>query len=236
MNCMKQASLKGKRLSPIKLNPEVELVGLVTFLVSIASLGWHVSNYLQGPQIEVFPPDQIVIGRSDKVDFPNRDRGPHFHVVGRMSYANKGAAGYNAIIQRARLIISIPNHEEIEHRWYRFVSTDSAGDNGGALIVTKLSDAGPFPVTAGSSESHQMLFQPWPKDCGDQSVKCHAADNYLDWDRFVDLLEPKGTMTLTFLADVFGESEPATAVCKIVMKKKHIKLMSQRKWASPVCR
>jgi hypothetical protein len=214
---------------------EVGILTLITFVLSVISLGWQILNYLQGAKIKLIPPDQILIGSSERVDFPSRDGGSYVHFIIRMSYVNEGATGYNATTRRERIKIRLDGHPEIEQRWYRFVTFDASGPSGAGLKVEKSSDARPLPIMAGNSESHATLFQPWPKQCPLSSGKCDSRDSYLGWDAFLELFRHKRVLEVEIMAEAYGQMESVSAKCRIEMPEQSFLAMKERGWGSPVC-
>jgi hypothetical protein len=215
---------------------EASLLTLITFVISIASLGWQLFNYFQGAQIRLISPDQIVIGSSEKVDFHSRDQGSYAHFIVRMSYVNAGATGYNATIRGERIKVTIDGAPVFEHRWYRFVAHDAQGPAGADLKVDKVSDARAFPIMAGNAESHATLFQPWPKQCAQDAKNCDRRESYLTWTKFLDLLKAKLTLDVEIISEAFGRSAPVHSRCKIEMDQGSFEAMQKNGWGSPVCR
>lgn len=220
---------------PLKISYETSLLTLITFVISIASLLWQTINYFEGPKVRLIAPDQIVIGSSERVKYPNRDGGPYVHFITPMSYVNAASAGYNATVRAERIRIKIEGQQVFEHQWYHFVHSDAVGEGGTELKVETDSDARPFPLAAGSSASHETLFQPWEKQCAAGATKCHADDYYVDWTTFLDWTAKNHVIEFEFLADIFGSNTPVVATCKVNMSEQRFKDMVARRWASPAC-
>ena len=226
--------LKSSRF-PIEINYETSLLTLITFLISIASLAWQIINYFEGPQVKLIATDQITIGSSESVNFPNRDGGPFVHFIAQMSYVNAAAASYNATIRTERVRIKVEGQKVFEYQWFRFVTSDAAGPSGANLVVEKKSDAHPFPLVAGSSESHETLFQPWQKACTPAVPGCNWDENYIDWNTFIDWFGKKHVVEFEFVADIYGVKNPVSAKCTVTMSEKRFVEFKARKWASPIC-
>lgn len=219
---------------PLKVSYETSLLTLITFLISIASLVWQIVNYFEGPQVRLIAADQITIGSSGAVKFPNRDGGPFVHFIAQMSYVNSASSGYNATIRVERIRITIGGQKPFEYRWYRFVSRDADGADGSQLVVNKISEAHPFPVTAGSSQSRETLFQPWQKDCAATDNSCQWDENYIDWTAFIDRFGKTRTAEFEFIAEIYGQ-KPTSATCIVTMSEERFADLKSRKWGSPVC-
>lgn len=180
-------------------------------------------------------PDQITIGSSEQVQFPDRGGGPYVHFIAQMSYVNKGAIGYNATVKSERLRVKVANTAPFEYRWFRFVTSDSDGPDGWKLQVTKVRDAGPFPITAGMASSQETLFQPWPKNCSGAVSQCSEKQNYVKWDDFIQSLGTSADHIIEFeiLADVYERAEPISVKCTVKIEK--FDELREHRWKSPVC-
>lgn len=150
----KQTSAKFR----FKISYEASLLTLITFLISIASLSWQIINYFEGAQVRLITPDQITIGSSPRMNYPNRGGGPYVHFITRMSYVNAASAGYNATVSVERVSITVDGQHTFEYRWYYFVTSDAVGKDGTELDVKKTLYAQPFALAAGSSASHETFF------------------------------------------------------------------------------
>jgi hypothetical protein len=219
-----------------RIDYSVNILAAVSLVLSLGAIVWQVADYFRGAELRLILPDQIVIARSDEAGYPNRGGGPAYvHIFGRMSYVNEGAVGYNATIRRERINIHVGT-ETVEHWWYQTVSADAKGVDGGTLLISKRVDARPFPVPARNSVSHLVLFQPWPNACPINSSSCTAQSSFLDWKRFLELLENGRKMKVTFFADVFEKSKPLTLTCRVEMSVESYTRLKERGWGSPVCR
>jgi hypothetical protein len=214
---------------------KINIPAVIALVISAITLGWQISNYLAGPEVELFAPDQIVIASSEVARFPNREGGPYAHIFGRMSYVNAGAAGYNATVRRESAIVSIPGRAPFEQRWYRFVSADATGAEGNSLTVKKISDAGPFPLAAGSSTTHLTLFQPWPHRCTIKDAACDPRQNYITWDQFLELTKDQREFDVQFVAETYDAEPRVVATCKVKLSERSYAGLMSRSWASPAC-
>ena len=211
------------------------IAALIPITLGVLAFIWNVYNYLQGADVKLLPPDQMTIGSSASVNFPLRGKGPYVHFISTMGYVNAGAAGYSSVVRRERIRVQVDGGKFFEHWWYHFVTSDSGGPKGDELKVNKKEDARPFPIMAGSSQSHETLFQPWPYKCEDAEKKCNARKNYVEWKNFVDGLHDGSKIKIILLADLFDETEPVEAECNLRITKPNIDAMNDRKWVSLPC-
>lgn len=226
----------GKENGYLKISYETNILTLITFAMSVAALVWQTVDYVKGAEVHLIQPEQIVIAASGPAEFPDRDGGgPYIHFIARMSYVNSGAAGYNATIRAERVRITVAGRR-FEQRWFRYVHSDADKADATKLVVNEPSEARPLPLTAGSSESHETLFQPWEKECASFQPQCDRRENYVDWKTFLEWFAPSRKLELEFLADIYGRAEPISAKCHIEMARQHIANLKAQGWASPVCR
>jgi hypothetical protein len=208
----------------------------VSLGLSILSSGWQVIHYYEGPQVRLITPDQITIASSTAVKYPDRDhKGPYVHFIARMSIVNEAGTGYNTTVSRERVRVTVQGHAVFEGFWYNFVSSDAGGKDGGDLIVDPKSFAHPFPLAAGSAESHETLFQPRQRDCSGVTPPCSAFDNYIKWADFVGWFQKDKPIEFEFMADTFTGKQPVPAKCKVEMYVEQFDSMKQRQWTSPIC-
>jgi hypothetical protein len=226
---------QGAERHHITIDRKVNILALIALAISVATLIWQVKSYLAGPEVALFAPDQIVIASSKVAGFPSREGGPYAHILGRMSYVNAGAAGYNATVRRESAIVSIPGSAPFEQRWYRFVTADATGTEGDELKVEKLSDAGPFPLAAGSSTTHLTFFQPWPHRCVGKDAICDPRQNYITWAKFVELTKDQREFDVQFIAETYDAEPRVVASCRVKLSERSYAGLVSRSWASPAC-
>lgn len=217
------------------LRGAAEVGTVLSALAGAVALVWHFVNWLKGPDVVLVKPEQVILARSDKVDFPRRGGGPYVHVVAPVSYTNAGAAGYNAVVSRETIEVEFGEGNVFEHRWYRFVTSDAGGAHGEELIVTKLSDVQQFPLQAGSARSHETLFQPWPTQCPEDETECDPRSNYVHWNKFMEALSRSPQVVIRMESRVYGQESSARATCKVSISESQYADLRARKWISPIC-
>lgn len=211
-------------------------VGLVLSLVGVAAFIWHVADAIRGSNVKLLPPEELVISHSDEVGFPRRGPGgPYAHFIVRFSYTNEAAPGYNAVIRREKIIFGFTKKTKYYHVWYEFISSDAGGPKGKILIAARQSAAKPFFVPARSAETHETLFQPWPKQCPSSTKRCDPRHNYLPWDEFLSLIKKHGQIIVSLIANVYGKNDPVTAKCTTSISKYFFKKLRDRRWIALDC-
>ena len=150
----KRKKRKTAAKSGFKISYEASILTLITFAISITSLGWQTVNYFAGAKVRLIPPDQITIGSSPTVTYPPRDGGPFVHFIARMGYVNEASAGYNATVRAERVRVRAAGQRAFESRWYFFVISDAVGAKNDELQVKKEKSAQPFPLAECFWSSH----------------------------------------------------------------------------------
>lgn len=219
------------RILGLEIGRKTEILALAAFLMSATGAIWQIQNYLSGPVVHLFPSDQVVITNAQKLGRGYTSEAPLVRFIAALPYVNQGASGYNAVIRRERIQVTLANRV-FEHRWYAFVTSDVKD---GALDVKTDSEARPFALSAGSSASHETLFAPWEVECGSGQQQCDPSQNFLTWDVFLTNVSAVKRMEIITLADVYPRSV-VTSRCVIVLRDWEIDVLRKEQWLSAACR
>ena len=222
-------------LPRFELDQKISVIALITFVMSAASLIWQGVNSWQGATVRMINPDQIEIGSTEAFALKSRDDGSYANFIVAAIYVNESAGGYNETILRERLTIRFKDGPEIEHRNYWSVTSDLDLKDRNVIKLTKVKDALPFHLLAGTSESHDTLFQPWPKLCAPGDAKCSARDNYMTWPAFVALLTAKHEIEFIVTGDTASGKTVIAARCTVKIDGRALANLIAKGWGSPVC-
>jgi len=140
--------------------------------------------------------------------FEKDSESSYLRVVAPMSYVNTGELGYNAVVRREKVKITVADRM-YEHHWDQFVSTTSEG---GDLLETAQREAHPIAVNGGSAHSHETRFVARPRlaECPENDVACQNRD-FLGVSRFLHEVQDSPRVKLEFVADVYAEEEVCAA-------------------------
>ena len=211
------------RFLGLEIERKTEIIALAAFFLALGGIIYQVVSFLSGPEVKMFPPEQIFINSED---YPGS--GSYVRFGARLAYVNVGQLGYNDVIRRESLVFSLGG-KEYEQIWQTFESFDLKESK---LIRHYISDAHPVPVNAGCAVSHETYFAPRSirRPRGNQS--CDKWKNYLKWDDFVTELAKIKELTFTFRSEMYGGSK-LTVACTIDIDGALIERLRKTKWAAP---
>lgn len=214
----------------LRVGRKTEIIALVAFVLSVSGVLWQVFNFARGAVVLLFPSDQVVLTSVNKLgrNYPGQDN--NLAMIANMAYSNEGDVGHNAIIRREFITFSVAGHD-FEHRWYEFGSSDQKD---GKLEFDRKGEARPFPVNAGSAESHETLFTAWEIECGEADKSCNPRGNFVKWDEFLAAVTANGRIAITTKATVYP-SKLVTASCEINLRPWEIKVLETEQWLSATC-
>jgi hypothetical protein len=214
----------------LRVGRKTEIIALVAFVLSVGGVLWQVLNFARGAVVQIFPSDQVVLTTVNKLgrNYPGQDN--LLALIANMAYSNEGDVGHNAIIRREFITLSFAGHE-VEHRWYEFGSSDQKD---GAVNFDRKSEARPFPVNAGSAESHETLFTAWEVECADTDKNCNSAKNFIKWESFLEAVKSNGRIVVTTKANVYP-TRTVTASCEVRLRPWEITILEAEQWLSATC-
>jgi hypothetical protein len=218
------------RFLGLQIDRKTEIIALAAFVLSISGVLWQVMSFARGAVVRVFPSDQILITSTDKLGRSYSGQDNLLALSATMTYVNDGDVGRNAIVRREQIRFALPGRQ-VEHRWYQFVSSDVKE---GKLVVDRKSEAGPFPVNAGSAHTHETLFTAWEINCKSGQKSCDPAGNFVLWDSFVESLKKSRTLTFTTSAEIYSAGS-VTATCEVRLRDWEIAIIEKEQWLVAVC-
>jgi hypothetical protein len=217
-------------LGPLSIKRTTDVLAFVAFILSVVGLLAQLRDYLRGPDVVFFAPEQVTLGssRAFKVDFQD----DFLVATAIMSYVNYAPVGFNAVVAREyiRFQIGDMKYQYIGHE------TVSTSSELGVLNVKKKDDSGPFAVGAGSAVSHEVLFEPHPVKCSAYDPECAGSLSKISWDDFKLATNKNPTFTVTLLADVYSKTT-ISAQCTVTLGHYDLAAFAKedRKWSAPNC-
>ena len=184
-------------LGLILVERKTDILALAAFLVALASSIYQISSYLQGPEIRLFPPDQIMF---EKREGPGEKQ--LLGIVAPMNYVNTGGAGYNGIVRREVIRFNL-EATPYKYIWQEFGKSTSTGKK---LKFESLGEAQPFSVSGGSSISHETRFGPYRPRCKDLDRDC-LNKNFLTVESFFDAIKRMKQLKIEFAAQIYSDKE-----------------------------
>ena len=213
------------KLFGLVIERKTDFIALAAFFLAFSSFIAQIIFFFQGPNVKLFPPEQILI----KADiFPNA--GNYVRFGARMAYVNSAFIGYNDSIRKETISFVIEDNL-YEQAWQTFESFDLQDEK---LKSSYYSDAHPTPVNAGSSTSHETYFSPRSIRCKKNSSDCNKWINYLKFDEFIDKVTKINKLYFKFKSYTYSD-KVLEVNCFIDVDDALIARLKQNRWAAPAC-
>jgi hypothetical protein len=213
-----------KNFFGIEIERKTNILSFVAFVLSVLALLHQIYGFFQGPDVKLFPPDQILIF--------SKKLGKDYYLMfaAPMAYVNKGQIGYNAVVKR-ELISFVIGGKTYEHHWQEFIT--SSCDENNKLKIDKKEEAQPLLINAGNTISHETLFLPHTIKSrnGNESNKWK---NYLKWKDFYNALAGMKELKIEFISDVY-DKKPLKISRIIYIDDNLLSLLKKYGWAAPSC-
>jgi hypothetical protein len=215
------------RLFGLAVKREANVLSLVAFLMSMASLSLQGWDYLRGPVVSMTAGERVNLFR---LDDPSAMSPPFLAINARMNYVNTGAMGRDAIIESERVRFALDGGLWIEYRWLHFemlVPTVGGG------FERKVKDgAHAFVAPGAGAASHQTTFVGFPEAPDPADVQ--AVSTVMTWDSLMAQLETGAGMALRFVAADAAGKEHAYA-CDVLLNDSVLNALRRDGWATALC-
>jgi hypothetical protein len=222
------------------LSVTTAILSLVSLMISVGVAVRQGYDEAIGPNIGMFPSNQIVLAFSGKSDEYPRDQHDLLISV-PLSYVNNAAAGINGLIRDEKLELKIGSDAYDFDSW-EIVRSHLAKQ--GDFTFEPKEDAGPFLVTGRDSVTHETLFE--PARCDDGDMPCLKKD--LSWSNFYGKLTefrdhiPPGkpdaslNLNITLTATEF-KGKIHTAYCVVSIRASDVSYLDpdHQGYLAPVC-
>ncbi len=209
----------------LEIERRTDFLAMAAFILALMGTLYQVFGYFKGSEVKLFPPPQVLM-----ISAANSAGDQIIRMHARMAFVNSGEPGYHASISLMNVNFQFSG-TRYEQFWQLFQSYDNDKDT---LVPHYVSDARPFPVNAGSAVSHEILFAPHPIRCRNQSKDCDKWKNVIYSSKFFQGLEQIDTLTFTFTAEVFGETQVSTT-CIVDIDNDVRDNLVLNGWAAPRC-
>lgn len=209
----------------LEIERKTDILAFAAFLLALSSVIYQIHSFLKGPDVKMFPPEQVFI-----TAFSYPGTGFYVRFGARLAYVNEGRLGYNDVLRRESMFYSLGG-KEYEQTWQTFESFDLKESK---LIPHYISDAHPITINAGSAVSHETYFAPRSVRCTSANRDCNKWKNYLKWDDFIKELSKVQKLTFRFKSETYSGST-LLAECTIDIDEALIERIKKRKWHAPSC-
>lgn len=208
----------------IEIERKTDILAFAAFLLALAGILYQVFGYLQGPDVKLFPPEQILI-------FTEKIRADEYVMFATsMAYVNTGQPGYNAALKSESIRFTIAG-KKYEQKWQEFISSGSSGNK---LIKVKRDEAHPLAINAGSTISHETSFAPRSIHVRNENDKSRFK-NFLKWEDFLKSITGSKELVFELVSEIYGDPHPLNIKCKIYVDDNFINLLKEKQWSAPSC-
>ena len=202
----------------IEVERKTDILALAAFVISISSIFAQTINLLQGPDVVLENPKQILFkseAYSDGVEY--------LRISANLVYLNKGSPGYDDIIKGEEAFVRIGDVT------FSLAAQDyvKSTNNNEVLTIEIISAADPVQVKSGGIESHETYFAPWP--CGEHN----ESKNYISFSTFLSLIKNQDYIFVTVRSSTY-DGEKLKTVCKLKVSQ-FIHHLESKKWSAPMC-
>jgi hypothetical protein len=213
----------------LTIKRETDLVALAAFILAFAAVGYQVAEYFRGAQVQLFPPEQILMHGEKSADGHS-----YVRFAARMSYVNSGDIGYNAVVGHESLQVQIGG-KTYRQAWQSFIHSSSP--DGQTLSLGDILEADPMPIDGGNALTHETYFAPWPVNCKSAvGTACSPDENFLTWEDFLGNMKEGDVLTFALVSNILG-GKALTVNCTVDVNGAMLAQMknSPNQWSAPAC-
>lgn len=214
---------------------KADLLAAAAFLLSLISIFYQLSSWIEGPSPSVYPPDLVYVF-FDK--YANNRTVVRF--ASQLSFVNTADAGHDAVVRDISLEAAATDLNTTQE-WLSFVTVQRDGTK---MLVTPKEAAHPFPVVAGGAASYTVSFAPLEQLCPGVGTKPNPIPrtNACDPDRyfvsdtdFLKKLANTDALKLKFSVRFVGFSKTFSASCTILIGVAFRQYMAENDWSAARC-
>ncbi|MBT3534188.1 MAG: hypothetical protein HN478_09935 [Rhodospirillaceae bacterium] len=208
-----------------EIEKRTDFLALAAFIIALLGALYQVFGFLKGADVKLFSPPQVLMLSS-----ANSAGEQVVQIHARMALVNSGEPGYHASVSSMNVRFQLGG-KTYEQNWQLFQTYDNKQD---VLVPHFVSDARPFPIKAGSADSHETLFAPHPIRCRDRDEICNKWKNIIYFRDFLAAIEKLHELAFTFTAEIFGESR-VSITCVVDMDDDVRDNLIFNGWSAPIC-
>jgi hypothetical protein len=229
---------------PASCEGAVDIIALVTFMITIGNVLYTIADYFSAADIVAFPPYQIVIASSEALKRTAENEPSSVLITAVTQYINRSSSGHSAIVQREFLqaAFEIPGIQRatVHYSPLQVVTTSTPIKDPlktPTINVAPKADPSIVVVNPQSAVTHEVLF--WPTEASDwyewSKFKKDGENNgdYKEIIIRIDLLPVLYTKQSIFSS--YGQRTLPTSCVVRLSKPDFIKLHNEA-WLAPVCR
>jgi hypothetical protein len=189
---------------------KADLLAAAAFLLAAGSAAYQAAEYLSGPHLEIFAPDNILVFFDRYSDGAKVTR-----IAGQLTFTNSGAAGRTGTVREAWVDLIGPNIA-IQQYWNSFPKLARDKER---LKIEDVEYAFPLEVPGQGTISKFTVFAPWVEPCPSGVTDCNPARQYVSDTAFLHRLAQhiRESVILTFHSTTFRSGKVAPSSCKLVI-------------------
>jgi len=213
----------------IAVERKTDILAATAFLLSVAGITYQVLNFIRGPDIVVFPTQQLLIM---PFTYSAANTNEYVRFAADFAYVNKGDVGYNAIIKSEKLRYALGTNV-YEQQWQSFESFTST--NNGVLISTSSSIVQFQTVNGGSCVSHETLFAPRSVVTNKDNENAVSYDNFVTWNDFITRLSQAKEFRFELISETFETKKPVVKKMRLFVTEGLLENLRAKKWSAAAC-
>ena len=206
----------------IEVERKTDVLAFAAFFISIGSLVTQGANLIQGPDVSLELPRQVLIHGDAYADGFTYTR-----ISTKLVYLNTGSPGYDDVTRLEKASLSFGDRKiTLIAQDYIESSVDENDKN--KLIIDKKSDADPVQIRSGSVVIHDSYFAPWPDREGE------IDGNYLVFSDFISIIEKLDEIKIEFTTTTFSGDVVAQS-CNLIVSE-FVQHLKDKGWSAPTCK
>ncbi len=91
------------KLLGIEIDRKTDILALAAFLISVSTIIYTISIFIQGHKVNLIPPETIML----KKETYETDGEPYIAVIATMAYVNSSKGGFNVVIKKEKVSFKI---------------------------------------------------------------------------------------------------------------------------------
>jgi hypothetical protein len=230
-------------LGPLRVKGAVDVIALITFIISIGNLAFTLWDYFSAADIIAFPPYQVVIASSQALRRTVMNEPNAVLITAVTQYINRSPSGHSALVQRELLeaAFDIPGLQSTTMHYspYQVVTTNTPIKDiqqTPLINVNPVADPSIIVINPQNAATHEVLF--WPT----------GASDWYEWAKFVENGRNNGSykeinIRISLLPAIYtkhgifssyGQKTLPTS-CVVKLSEPDFILLSNNGWLAPVC-
>lgn len=205
---------------------KADLLAATAFLLSLGTLLYQASVWMQGSRPRLFRPDVVYIFFDQ---YANNRTVTRF--AGQLSFLNDAPPDNDAIVERVELVVTAGN-VTFREPWLNVATVKRAEKQ---FLINSKDAAHPFIVRSGTANSDMYSFAPQDRTCGTDDRSCQADSDFLDDVAFLTLLGKAKNIELTFEVHYLGSDDVQKVECAIPVSPGLMTYLAENSWFAARC-